>query len=117
MPPSASLMRIVVERGTSWAASAPAVVVKDGYVTLHPVDLGVTYDISADGERFLMVKAGSAAPLAAPAGIVVVQHWDEELRRVVPTKELPLSDALEDLVIEAKRSGRRCDWPASSESA
>ena len=37
--------------------------------------------ISPDGQRFLMLKEG-AAPLP---GIVVVQNWFEELKRLVPT--------------------------------
>jgi serine/threonine-protein kinase len=45
------------------------------------------YDISADGERFLMMKTGSG-PAATPgtSRVVVVQNWVEELKRLVPTK-------------------------------
>ena len=43
-----------------------------------------TYDISPDGQRFLMIKGRSAT--VAPAGLIVVQHWIEELKRLVPTK-------------------------------
>ena len=46
-----------------------------------------TYDVSPDGKRFLMIKdAGVVAPAVAPASIVVVQNWPEELKRLVPTK-------------------------------
>jgi hypothetical protein len=46
-----------------------------------------TYDASPDGKRFLMIKdAGVAGPAVAPASIVVVQNWLEELKRLVPTK-------------------------------
>jgi hypothetical protein len=48
--------------------------------------VGPPYDISADGQRFLMIKEGGADGTAAPASIIVVQHWVEELRRLVPTK-------------------------------
>jgi hypothetical protein len=44
------------------------------------------YDVSADGRRFLMIKAAAADHDAAPAKIVIVQNWTEELRRLVPTK-------------------------------
>ena len=37
--------------------------------------------ISPNGERFLMLKA----PTPPPEGIVVVQNWFEELKRLVPT--------------------------------
>jgi len=41
------------------------------------------YDVSHDGQRFLMVKAAGAAE-TAPAQINVVFNWFEELRRVAP---------------------------------
>ena len=43
------------------------------------------YDVSADG-RFLMIKDMAAGQTAAPATIVVVQNWHEELKRLVPTR-------------------------------
>ena len=42
-----------------------------------------TYDVSLDGQRFLMVKQAPSAQAAAPQ-IVVVQNWPEEVRRVAP---------------------------------
>ena len=48
---------------------------------------GRTYDVSPDGQRFLMVKEGAGADqAAAPPSIVVVQNWQEELKRLVPTR-------------------------------
>jgi len=44
------------------------------------------YDISADGQRFLMLKEAGADGTAAHVSIIVVQHWGEELKRLVPTK-------------------------------
>ena len=46
-----------------------------------PGNPGRTYDISPDGQRFLMIKDRSFT--AAPAGLIVVQHWVEELKRLV----------------------------------
>jgi eukaryotic-like serine/threonine-protein kinase len=43
---------------------------------------GRTYDVSPDASRFLMIKIGSAD--RAPAPLVVVLNWFEELRRLVP---------------------------------
>ena len=77
-------MRVGVERGPSWVATNPTVVVKEGYLTIPP-NPGRTYDIAADG-RFLMMKDAGAGGTAAPASIIVVQHWVEELKRLVPTK-------------------------------
>ena len=72
--PTVGLMSVGVARGTSWAVTRPA------------LDLGRTYDVGPDG-RFLMIKGGGTDPTAAPAGLVVVQHWGEELKRLVPTPE------------------------------
>ena len=43
----------------------------------------VYYDVSADGQRFLMAERGSG--LAARGGIVVIFNWFEELKERVPT--------------------------------
>jgi hypothetical protein len=45
-----------------------------------------TYDIAADGQRFLMMKAPGSDATTAPPQLIVVQHFDEELKRLVPTK-------------------------------
>ena len=48
---------------------------------------GRTYDVSSDSQRFLMLRVGDASTDAdAPASIVIVQNWFEELKRLVPTK-------------------------------
>ena len=72
-------------RGTSWTVTKPVPVVKEGYLTMPVVDVGRTYDVGPDG-RFLLVKGAGTDPAAAPAGLVVVQHWGEELKRLVPTR-------------------------------
>ena len=77
-------MRVAVARGPSWAATTPTLVVEEGYFT-NPSWWGRSYDISADGQRFLMIKEGGDGT-TAPASIIVVQHWVEELKRLVPTK-------------------------------
>ncbi len=41
------------------------------------------YDVSADGQRFLMIKA--TEPTTTPTQINVVVNWIEELKRRVPT--------------------------------
>ena len=54
---------------------------EDPYMT-NPYAFGVAqYDVSVDGEGFLMVRSGTAAE---PPGLVVVEHWFEELKRLVP---------------------------------
>jgi eukaryotic-like serine/threonine-protein kinase len=49
---------------------------------------GRTYDVSADGQRFLMFKLTSATGDPAPsAQMILVQNWFEELKRRVPTEK------------------------------
>ena len=76
--PSGGVMAVTVTPGRSWAASAPVERVGDGYVT-SPGNPGRTYDVSADGERMLMVKDDQQD---APHRFVIAQHWVQELRRV-----------------------------------
>jgi hypothetical protein len=40
------------------------------------------YDVTADGKRFLMITTGSAT--STGPRVVVVQHWFEDLKRLVP---------------------------------
>jgi serine/threonine-protein kinase len=86
--PTGALMRVGVERASSWAATTPTLLVKEGYYTTPGAPfLGRTYDISLDGQRFLMIKEGGGTDqTAAPPQIIVVQHWQEELKRLVPIK-------------------------------
>ena len=43
------------------------------------------YDVSPDGQRFLMIKENTTAPRSATiAGMVVVQNWTDELRTRLP---------------------------------
>jgi Tol biopolymer transport system component len=44
-----------------------------------------SYDVTADGRRFIMVQPREQAPLPV-SQIVVVQNWGEELKRIAPTK-------------------------------
>jgi serine/threonine-protein kinase len=48
---------------------------------------GRTYDVSLDGQRFLMIKSGVGSEQGdTPPSIVVVQNWLEELKRLAPSK-------------------------------
>jgi len=42
------------------------------------------FDVTPDGQRFVMIKSGNA--VADANAIIIVQHWFEELKRLVPTK-------------------------------
>ena len=45
---------------------------------------GRTYDISPDGERFLMIKESAGSDSRE---FILVQNWFEELKRLVPTDD------------------------------
>ena len=49
-----------------------------------------SFDLSSDGERFLMVKLASALPptQSEPPSLTVVLSWTEGLKRLVPTGRL-----------------------------
>jgi Tol biopolymer transport system component len=83
--PTGGLMSVGVARGPSWTATRPQAVVKDGYFT-SPGNPGRTYDISPDGQRFLMIKEGSAGQTSSNTGLVVVLNWVEELKRLAPAR-------------------------------
>jgi hypothetical protein len=85
--PDGGLMAISVEaRGAKWGAGAPVRLLEGRY---YLTGAGVTnirgYDVTADRQRFLMIKDSPANP-SASVPIIVVQNWFEELKRLVPTK-------------------------------
>ena len=89
LAPDGTLSSVRVERGTTWAAGTPTKLFDKPYFRLgtrRGRSAGRNYDVSADGQRFLMIKEAGSDLTAAPASIVVVQNWIEELKRLVPTK-------------------------------
>jgi len=89
LAPDGALMRVSVGNGLTWAPSAPTKVFERRYL-LGSGSVGGNpfrnYDVSADGQHFLMMKAGSGDAADTSQQIVVVQHFDEELKRLVPVK-------------------------------
>ena len=80
---TSTLMRVPVEaRSTVWSAGTPVVLFQGRYFTGTQ---GRAYDVSPDGQRFLMIKEAGADQGDARPQIIVVQHWLEELKRLVPT--------------------------------
>jgi hypothetical protein len=79
-------MAVPVEpRGDVWNADTARKVVDARYFTTA-ASVGRSYDVSLDGQRFLLLKQAGSDPAASPPEIIVVQHWDEELKRLVSTK-------------------------------
>jgi hypothetical protein len=76
------IMSVPVRLAPSFSFGPSTVVVKDGYVSPFA---GRSYDVARDGTRFLMIKdIRDAGKVERPPQIIVVQHWIEELKRLVP---------------------------------
>jgi len=78
-----SLMAARVDpHGGAWSSESPVKVVEARYVTTG-IRPGRTYDVSSDGQRFLVVKPPAANEASAPQ-IIIDTGWFEELKRLVP---------------------------------
>ncbi|HMB81522.1 MAG TPA: hypothetical protein VKI43_15690, partial [Vicinamibacterales bacterium] len=82
--PAGALFRVPVEANdATWNAGTPVKLLEARYYAASNA-AGRMYDISPDGQRFLMIKTPDSN--GAQSAIILVQHWDEELKRLVPTK-------------------------------
>ena len=79
---ASKMMAVDVATQETFSAGKPKVLFEGPYV---PTPRSFPdYDVSPDGQRFLMLKANEQAQ-GAPAQINVVLNWFEELKRRVPT--------------------------------
>jgi len=75
------MMAVDIATQPSFSAGKPRVLFEGRY---HPAyGTATNYDVSPDGQRFLMIKPNEAGE-AAPTQINVVLNWFEELKRRVP---------------------------------
>ena len=78
-----ALMSVSVEATPAFRAGTPEKL-------FESVDLrsawGRSYDVASDGRRFLMALDKERAKNPPPAQMIFVQHWFEELKRLVPAK-------------------------------
>jgi serine/threonine-protein kinase len=80
-----ALMRVPVDAsGAAWSAGTPTKLLEGPY-SIGLGNISRTYDISPDGSRFLMIKGAGTDPTEQPS-VIVVEHWDEDLKRLVPRK-------------------------------
>ena len=78
----AALMAVPIQTESTFSYGNPEVLFEGQYYT-GPA--GRTYDVSPDGQRFLMIKDNAGIDdTSAPAQIILVQNWFEELKRLVP---------------------------------
>ena len=82
-----SMMRVEISTEPEFRPGNPESVIEPGSYYVSRFDR--TYDISPDGQRFLMFKEGAASsaddPFAGLTRLIVVQNWFEELKARVPT--------------------------------
>jgi hypothetical protein len=76
-------MSVRVETIPEFRAGAPEAVFESSDL---PIVWGRGYDVASDGRRFLLAINNEAPTNLPPAQMVFVQHWFEELKRLVPTK-------------------------------
>jgi len=76
-----NMMVVEVTTQPSFSAGKPRTLFAGPYLSA-PGNLLPNYDVSGDGQRFLMIKAGEEE--TALTQIVVVQNWFEELKQKVP---------------------------------
>ena len=78
------MMVVTVTTEPTVRVSRPEVLFEGQY---GPAGLVLNYDVSADGQRFVMIADeqegdGEAAP--SNATLILVENWFEELKRLVP---------------------------------
>ena len=77
-----TIMAVDVETRSGFSAGKPRMLFEGAYLQGGSFPF---YDVSPDGQRFLMLKPVDS-PTSAPTQINVVLNWFEELKRVVASK-------------------------------
>jgi hypothetical protein len=77
------LMSVKVTTTPSFSAGTPEAVFENRDLTIA---WGRSYDVAPDGRRFLLPLTKESPTNLPPAQMIFVQHWFEELKRLVPAK-------------------------------
>jgi serine/threonine-protein kinase len=78
-----TLMSVRIATTPTFQAGTPEPVFENAYLGTA---WGRSYDVAPDGRRFLLPLRKEPPPPLPPAQMVFVQHWFEELKRLVPVK-------------------------------
>ena len=80
-----AMMSVPIQTAPMFSAGNPTKLFEGPY---RPGMSARAYDISKDGQRFLMIKEvqGTAEAPTSLMNMVVVLNWFEELKRLVPVK-------------------------------
>jgi len=77
------MMAVEISTKPSFSAGKPKMLFERPY---EPTAITFPYyDVSPDGQRFLMIKPSEQTSSSSLNQIVVVQNWFEELKQKVPT--------------------------------
>jgi serine/threonine-protein kinase len=79
-----AMMAVAVETEREFSFATPVRLFVGGFYTIQAPGAR-SYDVARDG-RFLMIEPAPSDSGAAPASIVVVENWVEELKQRVPHK-------------------------------
>jgi serine/threonine protein kinase len=72
------MLMVSVQLGSSFAAGAPKLLFEGNYLKVS----GRSFDVTADGERFLFIERDEES---APREIRVILNWFDEVKRLVPS--------------------------------
>jgi eukaryotic-like serine/threonine-protein kinase len=75
------MMASEVETATGFRAGKPHALFEGDFSTTSLGYVRANYDVSPDGQRFLMIQPATAS--APPNEITIVLNWSEELKRLV----------------------------------
>jgi serine/threonine-protein kinase len=82
--PGAEIVAVPVELSETFRAGTPKTLFSGPY--LAGQQLRGVYDVTRDGQRFLMIKRVVSESEVPAQTIVIVENWLEELKRLVPTE-------------------------------
>ncbi len=75
-------MSVNVDTESGFRAGTPTLVFAGNYT--RPGPGRNVYNVTADGERFLMIKNETTDATEEGPTFIIVQNWLEELKRLVP---------------------------------
>ena len=80
-PVDGAMMAVPVATTPTFSAGTPKALFKGRYFDAG----GHDYDVAPDGQRFLMLK-NSESISASMLPIILIENWQEELKRLMPTE-------------------------------
>jgi serine/threonine protein kinase/WD40 repeat protein len=76
-----ALMEVQFDGQSSrWSAGPPKKLLDALYFSGGNTQVARTYDVVPDGQRLVMIKPSRNDASSAASGLIVVEHWDEELK-------------------------------------